>query len=113
MKTTSIRNCQSCGKILFSGEKVFFAPFIKEIVCFDCAAPHPDRQERIVEDDGEGFIQHDQRLENLITFLKSNNIKLTDGQFALLEWISRWGMETYTDFTGLLGKCLKVGGKDE
>jgi len=51
MKTTSIRNCQVCGKLFVPGDIVYFVPLDNNIVCPECAYKHDGREKRIVEDE--------------------------------------------------------------
>ena len=49
MKTTPIRNCQSCGKPFNNGDIVYFVPLDNNIVCHICAIEHDKVEPRVVE----------------------------------------------------------------
>ena len=49
MKTTSIRNCQVCGKPFSDGDIVYFVPLDNNIVCPECAYKHDSREKRVFE----------------------------------------------------------------
>jgi len=112
MKTTSIRNCQSCGKRFNDCDIVYFVPLDNNIVCPECAYKHDSREKRIVE--GENTCSPATiRYNTLIEILRDGGVTPTHVERRFLMWFSTWDNETATTLGELLEKCLKVGGKGE
>ena len=109
MKTTSIRNCQSCGKGFADGDIVYFVQD-NSIVCPECAHKHDKREKRLVEIETT-CNPITTRYDVLVGILLDGGIMPTPNDESFLRWVSRWDDGT-TDALGvLLKKCLKVGGK--
>jgi len=109
MKTTSIRNCQVCGKPFVAGDIVYFVPLDNNIVCPVCAAIHPDRKKRVV--DGESICSPTTiRYDVLMEILMRGGVMPTPNDESFLRWVSQWDDETAVALGRLLEKCLKVGG---
>ena len=109
MKTTSIRNCQSCGKPFADGDIVYFVQD-NNIVCPACSAIHPDREKRLVE--GEYTCNPvTARYDVLIGILLDGGVMPTPNDESFLRWISKWDDDTAVALGRLLEKCLGVGGK--
>ena len=111
MKTTSIHNCQVCGKSFAPGDIVYFVPLDNNIVCPECAYKHDSREKRLVE--GEVICSPPiTRYNVLMEILKNGGITPTYTEEKFLMWFSAWGDETTETLGGLLEKCLKMGGKE-
>jgi len=116
MKTTPIRNCQSCGKPFAHGDIVYFVPLDNNIVCLDCAIPHLRTEERIFEINADHdpikhpvkYLSRDERIESLMGLLQEHNIKISGDDLVFLEWLCGSGFESYKSLRGLLEKCLGV-----
>ena len=112
MKTTSIRNCQSCGKPFTDGDIVYFVPLDNNIVCPECAYKHDSREKRIVEI--ENYCSPPiARYNALMGVLSGGGIIPTHAEEKFLLWFSTWDNETSAALRGLLEKCLGVGGNGE
>jgi len=111
MKTTSIRNCQSCGKHFTPGDIVYFVPLDNNIVCLECAYKHDSREKRIVGDESI-CSPATTRYDVLTEILRHGGVTPTHTEEKFLMWLSAWGNETAATLGGLLEKCLKVGGKE-
>ena len=112
MKTTSIRNCQSCGKRFNDCDIVYLVPIDNNIVCPECAYKHDSREKRIIE--GERYCSPPiTRYNTLVEILENGGITPTHTEEKFLRWFSIWDNETTATLGGLLKKCLKVGGKNE
>ena len=105
MKTTSIRNCQSCGKGFADGDIVYFVQLDNNIVCPECAYKHVRREKRIVG--GTNFMGRDQRFLKLADLL-TGKVELSAEEVKFLDWISGCDMDTMESLFGLLEKCLGV-----
>jgi len=111
MKTTSIHNCQVCGKSFAPGDIVYFVPLDNNIVCPECAYKHDSREKRLVE--GERYCNPSiTRYDFLVGILLDGGIIPTPNEEKFLWWVSGWDDETAATLGGLLEKCLKVGGGD-
>ena len=108
MKTTSIHNCQSCGKPFAPGDIVYFVPLDNNIVCPECAYKHDRREKRIVE--GESICSPATiRYNTLTDILRNSGVTLNHAERRFLMWFSTWDNETAETLGGLMEKCLKVG----
>jgi len=112
MKTTSIRNCQACGKQFTDRQVVIFVPLDNNIVCYDCANGHDKWEQRVVE------IEYTcnpvtTSYDVLKEILRHGVVTPTPSEEEFLRWFSIWDNETTATLGGLLKKCLKVGGKNE
>ena len=112
MKTTPIRNCQSCGVEFIPNDIAYYVPIDNNIVCFRCSLKHDKSEKRLVE------IEHTcnpvtARYDVLVGILLDGGVEVTPEYNAFLRWISKWDDNTVNSLRGLLEKCLKVGGKDE
>jgi len=112
MKTTSIRNCQSCGKPFSDCDIVYFVPLDNNIVCHVCAIPHDKTFERMVEIETT-CNPVTTRYDVLVGILLDGGIMPTPNDESFLRWVSQWDDETAVALGRLLEKCLKVGGKIE
>jgi len=112
MKTTPIRNCQSCGKQFTDGDIVYYARLDNNIVCPECSYGHSIREKRLVEI--ENYCSPPiARYNALVKILKGVGITPTHAEEKFLLWFSKWDNETSAALRGLLEKCLGVGGNGE
>ena len=110
MKTTPIRNCQSCGKGFADGDIVYFVPIDNNITCPHCASFHGMTEQRLVEI--ENYCSPPiARYNALVEILRQGGIIPTHAEEKFLLWFSTWDNETSATLRGLLEKCLGVGGK--
>jgi len=110
MKTTQIRNCQSCGKGFADGDIAYYARLDNNIVCPECSYGHSIREKRVVEiEDTCNPITT--RYEVLIGILLDGGIMPTPNDESFLRWVSNWDDDTAVALGRLLEKCLRVGGK--
>jgi len=109
MKTTPIKNCQSCGKGFADGDIVYFVPLDNNIVCPVCAYKHDKREQRLVE------IEYTcdpvtTRYDVLVGILLDGGIMPTPNDESFLRWVSKWDDGTAVALGRLLEKCLREGG---
>jgi len=112
LKTTSIRNCQSCGKGFADGDIVYFVPLDNNIVCATCSHKHDRVEKRFVEIENY-YSPPIARYNALMEILRGGGITPTHAEEKFLRWFSTWDNETSATLRGLLEKCLGVGGKGE
>ena len=109
MKTTSIRNCQSCGKLFNDCDIVYLVPLDNNIVCHVCAIPHDKTFERMVEIEST-CSPVTTRYDVLRETLRHGGVTPTPSEEEFLRWVSGWGGETAATLGGLLEKCARKGG---
>ena len=110
MKTTPIRNCQSCGKGFADGDIVYFVQLDNNIVCPECAYKHDKREQRLVEI--ENYCSPPiARYNALVEILRQGGIIPTHAEEKFLRWFGTRDDDATGVLSGLLEKCLGVGGK--
>ena len=112
MKTTPIRNCQSCGKPFADGDIVYYVQLDNNIVCPECAYKHDSREQRLVEIEST-CNTITTRYDVLVDILMYGEITPTLKEEEFLRWVSRCDDDTVNALCGLFKKCLRVGGKGE
>jgi len=112
MKTTSIRNCQSCGKGFADGDIVYYVPIDNNITCPHCASFHGMTEQRLVEIEIT-CNPVTTRYDALVDILMYVEITPTLKEEEFLRWVSRCDDDTVNALCGLFKKCLRVGGKGE
>jgi len=108
MKTTSIRNCQSCGVEFIPNDIAYYVPLDNNVVCFRCSLKHDKSDKRLVETENtcRGVSA---RHGILVDLLKDNDIYVSPTDTSFLRWIAEWGDDTADNLFCILNKCLGVG----
>ena len=110
MKTTPIRNCQSCGKGFADGDIVYYVPIDNNITCPHCASFHGMTGQRLVEIEITSRGASD-RYGVLADFLEDNDVELSPTDTNFLRWIAERGDDAADNLFCILKKCLGRGGK--